>query len=103
MTSWVSALVAPGGSLARRGSSHCPRRSLRLIAVASPLLLGYIQLLQQCLWHVTRPDSARWYLVCGCAELYGALRKQPVVREFEARVFSFLAPLWERLRCDLQL
>ena len=35
VTSWVCALVAPGGSLARRGSSHCPRRSLRLIAVAT--------------------------------------------------------------------
>ena len=35
MTSWVRDLVAPGGSLARRGSSHCPRRSLWLIAVAT--------------------------------------------------------------------
>ena len=34
MTSWVCALAAPGGPLARRGSRHCPRRSLRLIAVA---------------------------------------------------------------------
>ena len=35
MTLWVCALVAPGGPLARLGSSHCPRRSLRLIAVAT--------------------------------------------------------------------
>ena len=35
VTSWVRALVAPGGSLARRGSSHCPRHSLWLIAVAT--------------------------------------------------------------------
>ena len=35
VTSWVCALVAPGGPLARRGSSHCPRRILRLIAVAT--------------------------------------------------------------------
>ena len=35
VTSWARALVAPGGSLARRGSSHCPRRSLWLIAVAT--------------------------------------------------------------------
>ena len=35
LTSWAHALVAPGGSLARRGSSHCPRRSLWLIAVAT--------------------------------------------------------------------
>ena len=33
VTSWVCALVAPGGPLARRGSSHCPRCSLRLIPV----------------------------------------------------------------------
>ena len=35
VTSWVRALVARGGSLARRGSSHCPRRGLWLIAVAT--------------------------------------------------------------------
>ena len=35
VTSWVCALVAPGGYLARRGSSHRPERSLRLIAVAT--------------------------------------------------------------------
>ena len=35
VTLWVRVLVAPGGSLARRGSSHCPRRSLRLIVVAT--------------------------------------------------------------------
>ena len=35
VTSWARALVAPGGSLARRGRSHCPRRSLWLIAVAT--------------------------------------------------------------------
>ena len=34
VTSWVCALVALWGSLARRGSSHCTTRSLRLIAVA---------------------------------------------------------------------
>ena len=35
VTLWARALVAPGGSLARHGSSHCPRRSLWLIAVAT--------------------------------------------------------------------
>ena len=35
VTSCVRPLVAPGGSLARRGSGHCPRRSMRLIAVAT--------------------------------------------------------------------
>ena len=40
MTSWVCALVASGGRLARRGSSHCPRRSLRLIAVATSFSSG---------------------------------------------------------------
>ena len=34
VTSWARVLVAPGGSLARRGSSHCPSRSLWLIAAA---------------------------------------------------------------------
>ena len=79
----VGALVAPGGSLARRGSSHCPRRSLSLIAVATLFLLRYIRLLQPCLRHVTRPDGARWYLVGGCADLHRALRELSVVPEFE--------------------
>ena len=35
VTSQARASVAPWGSLARRGSSHCPRRSLWLIAVAT--------------------------------------------------------------------
>ena len=35
MTSWVCALAVPGGPLARRGSSYCPSRSLRLIAVVT--------------------------------------------------------------------
>ena len=35
MISRVCALVAPAGPPARRGSSHCHRRSLRLIAVAN--------------------------------------------------------------------
>ena len=35
MTLWVCALVTPREPLARRGSSHCPRHSLRLIAVAT--------------------------------------------------------------------
>ena len=35
VTSWVRALVAPAGALAQRGSSDCPRRSLRLIAVST--------------------------------------------------------------------
>ena len=39
-TLWVCALVAPGGLLARRGSSHCPRRSLRLIAVVTRCYSG---------------------------------------------------------------
>ena len=33
VTSWVCAVVSPGGPLARRGSSHCPRRSSMLLAV----------------------------------------------------------------------
>ena len=40
VTPWVRALVAPRGSLARRGSSHCPRRSLWLIAVATLCSFG---------------------------------------------------------------
>ena len=35
MTSWVCALAVPGGPLAQPGSSHCPRRSLRLMAVVT--------------------------------------------------------------------
>ena len=35
MTSWMCARVAPGGPLARRGSTHCPRRSLMLMVVAT--------------------------------------------------------------------
>ena len=35
VTLWLCALFASGGPLARRGSSHCPRRCLRLIAVAT--------------------------------------------------------------------
>ena len=40
MTSWVCALAVHGGALARRGSSHCLRRSLRLIAVVIRCSLG---------------------------------------------------------------
>ena len=35
MTSWVYALAVPGGPPARRGSSHCPRRGLRLSALVT--------------------------------------------------------------------
>ena len=42
MTSWVCTLVAPGGPFAWRGSIRCPRRSLRLIAVATRCSSGII-------------------------------------------------------------
>ena len=73
VTSWVCALVAPRGPLARRCSSHCPRAQFEVDRCRHPLLLGYIRLLQPCLWHVTCADGARWYLVGGYAELYRAL------------------------------
>ena len=80
---WSCALVAPGGPLARRGSSHCPRCSLRLIAVATLCSAGTSASSSHVCGTTPVQNGAWRYLVGGCAELHRALRKLPVNPEFE--------------------
>ena len=103
VTSWVRALVAPGGSLARRNSSHCPRHSLRLITVANRCSSGTSGSSSHACGTSPVQTVSGGTLVGGCAELHRALRELPVVPEFEVGGLRFFAPLRECLPFDLQL
>ena len=102
VTSWVRALVAPWGSLAGRGSSHCPRRSLRLIAVATlvPLVCPAPPAMPAVRHLSRRCPAVPGSRVCGAAPGTPGTACGPRVRGLRCPLF---APLRECVPFDLQL